>query len=253
MPTHRTTNALQFQRLVQLMKKHIDLARGVYTNVPGETNKRWNVIASELNSLGPPTRNGHQWQKVWIDTKGRVKKILRLNKAELKSTKSDIKNVKQLTPLQREIDELLSLSRLVNASEDSLDTDHTTMEDVKPQPTDPEVLDELINGTRQSFEPIEITTVDPLQFFQTTHQPQGDSKTLEKRFALLKKQTQIQEETLQRFTQIQENTCEIAKSLHKLVDAQERRNQILEAELELKRRKLELKEKELIRNVSQSY
>ncbi|XP_035793790.1 uncharacterized protein LOC118467413 [Anopheles albimanus] len=251
MTSMKKTNSSQFERLVELMKRDVDLARGVYSvqHSKRDVKKKWNDIAVDLNFLGPPMRNGHEWQKVWIDTKGRVKKIMGENKANGKETHDKNKKIRHLTPLQQEIGVLLCLSQAASSPASSVESEEEIIDDVKPRS---EVLDQLINGTGRFIEPVEAVTVDPFETNHTTHQPHDRSKTFDKRFALLKKQTTIQEDTLERLTNIQKNTFEIAKSLHQLVDVQVKRNQILEAELELKRRKLELKEKEQDRNVPKS-
>lgn len=50
------------EKLVNIMKANPDIARGVYKR--SQISEKWEQYTSELNSLGPPVRNGDKWLKV---------------------------------------------------------------------------------------------------------------------------------------------------------------------------------------------
>ncbi|XP_055632496.1 uncharacterized protein LOC129772976 [Toxorhynchites rutilus septentrionalis] len=74
-----TTTKKQFERLVQLLEKNPDIAKGF---MRGNSGPFWNDCAAELNSLGPSIRDGSGWKKVWADYKSALKRKLSHNKRE---------------------------------------------------------------------------------------------------------------------------------------------------------------------------
>uniref|UniRef100_A0A0K8V970 Regulatory protein zeste n=1 Tax=Bactrocera latifrons TaxID=174628 RepID=A0A0K8V970_BACLA len=72
----KITNGKQFERLVHLMQKNPQIARGArtYGQSKQQVEEQWNKIADELNNFGPPCRTGKEWQRVWINYKAKTKK-----------------------------------------------------------------------------------------------------------------------------------------------------------------------------------
>ncbi|XP_017478077.1 PREDICTED: uncharacterized protein LOC108367887 isoform X2 [Rhagoletis zephyria] len=74
--TTKRTTTQQFQKLVAIMENNPDVARGMGSF--GSTKKSraelWEKFATELNAIGPPMRNGREWNKVWLDYKLKLKK-----------------------------------------------------------------------------------------------------------------------------------------------------------------------------------
>lgn len=72
----KVTNRKQFERLVHLMQKNPQIARGArtYGQSKQQVEEQWKKIADELNSFGPPRRTGKEWQRVWINYKAKTKK-----------------------------------------------------------------------------------------------------------------------------------------------------------------------------------
>lgn len=62
----KVTNRKQFERLVHLMQKNPQIARGArtYGQSKQQVEEQWKKIADELNSFGPPRRTGKEWQRV---------------------------------------------------------------------------------------------------------------------------------------------------------------------------------------------
>ncbi|XP_017478076.1 PREDICTED: uncharacterized protein LOC108367887 isoform X1 [Rhagoletis zephyria] len=64
--TTKRTTTQQFQKLVAIMENNPDVARGMGSF--GSTKKSraelWEKFATELNAIGPPMRNGREWNKV---------------------------------------------------------------------------------------------------------------------------------------------------------------------------------------------
>ncbi|XP_011208926.2 uncharacterized protein LOC105230053 [Bactrocera dorsalis] len=72
----KITNGKQFERLVHLMQKNPQIARGArtYGQSKQQVEEQWNKIADELNNFGPPRRTGKEWQRVWINYKAKTKR-----------------------------------------------------------------------------------------------------------------------------------------------------------------------------------
>lgn len=63
---NKVTTARQFEKLVELMRKHPDTGRGKpqFGGSKNKTKELWEVFAMELNSLGPPSRTAQEWGRV---------------------------------------------------------------------------------------------------------------------------------------------------------------------------------------------
>ncbi|XP_036335024.1 uncharacterized protein LOC118745616 isoform X1 [Rhagoletis pomonella] len=92
------SNKKQLGRLVQLMQDNQDLAKGICGRTRGKP--RWEAIAVELNSLGPPLRSWEKWLKVWTDLKSKTKKKISENRAEFRATGGGPNSLHILTPLE---------------------------------------------------------------------------------------------------------------------------------------------------------
>ncbi|XP_036327992.1 uncharacterized protein LOC118740527 isoform X5 [Rhagoletis pomonella] len=77
-PIIKITNKQQFDLLVALMEQNLDIARGKrpYGSSRQDVKETWEQFAVELNNLGPPTRTGPEWQRVWIHHKAKLKRKL---------------------------------------------------------------------------------------------------------------------------------------------------------------------------------
>uniref|UniRef100_A0A182PX77 Regulatory protein zeste n=1 Tax=Anopheles epiroticus TaxID=199890 RepID=A0A182PX77_9DIPT len=64
------------------MEQNPDPAKGAGSN----PTAFWNMVALELNSLGPAVKEGTAWKRTWIEKKSVVKKKLSYNKKELQKT-----------------------------------------------------------------------------------------------------------------------------------------------------------------------
>ncbi|ETN64535.1 hypothetical protein AND_003720 [Anopheles darlingi] len=211
----KKTNPQQFERLVELMKQNPEFARGCHGLGLSKTNvkQRWQQFGTVLNALGPPTRPGHEWQRVWMDMKGKVKKILTYNNRELRAGaagEGSQPNVKSLTPLQREIDVLLHLSTNIKVDELSDDYEPTNAI-LSPS------LDHLLDG-QLALSPIssgaERRTEPP------RHLPRANKRKCrirpfeEDRYAMLKKQTKLLEQSIVQMAVIGENVAKLVGALN---------------------------------------
>ncbi|XP_055919018.1 uncharacterized protein LOC129951046 [Eupeodes corollae] len=97
------------------MESNPNLARGVGEFGSSKKNQKeyWDQFATTLNSLGPPTRDGKEWHKVWLDYKLKIKRKLSMNKAEVVATGGGKYYQVSLTPLEQAVDELLGLEQAV--------------------------------------------------------------------------------------------------------------------------------------------
>ncbi|XP_055632535.1 uncharacterized protein LOC129773011 [Toxorhynchites rutilus septentrionalis] len=117
----RVTNCKQFELLVARMEAHPAVARGVmFCQASRITKERyteiWKDLATGLNSLGPPTRSVHEWQKVWTDFKLKVKRKLTHNKRETEATGGGPNQTMLLTSIEEAVVNLLSLDRAIDQS-----------------------------------------------------------------------------------------------------------------------------------------
>ncbi|XP_055918680.1 uncharacterized protein LOC129950788 [Eupeodes corollae] len=115
--TLKLTNQNQFETLVELMGRNVELARGFLKGIQKtDVKKEWAAIAEQLNSKGPPVRDGDGWQKVWADMKHNVKKKMIHNAKELNSTGGGPNKLKILSPLEEQVSNLLHIGKVVNPS-----------------------------------------------------------------------------------------------------------------------------------------
>uniref|UniRef100_A0A034WE19 Regulatory protein zeste n=1 Tax=Bactrocera dorsalis TaxID=27457 RepID=A0A034WE19_BACDO len=72
----------QLDRLVDLVTENPNVGRNrrLYGASREELKKIWEQFAVELNRLGPPSRTGPEWQRVWIHYKASLKRKLARNR-----------------------------------------------------------------------------------------------------------------------------------------------------------------------------
>lgn len=65
-PSFKRTNTVQFAKLIELMEANPDVAKGIgaFGSSKKTQKENWEQFAVELNSLGPPAREGKEWHKV---------------------------------------------------------------------------------------------------------------------------------------------------------------------------------------------
>ncbi|XP_067622736.1 uncharacterized protein [Eurosta solidaginis] len=106
------SNKRQIARLVQLMQEHPDLGKGVCGKAQGKS--RWELIAAELNSLGPPMRSWEKWLKVWTDLKSKTKKKCSQNRMEYQATGGGPNNVHTFSAIEEAIISFLSIDAYID-------------------------------------------------------------------------------------------------------------------------------------------
>ena len=58
--TRKATNRNQFERLLTLIERNTDIVGDIHK----ESSKFWEGVTTELNELGPPSKNATAWKKV---------------------------------------------------------------------------------------------------------------------------------------------------------------------------------------------
>jgi hypothetical protein len=136
--------------------------------------------------------------------KGKVKKIIGENRREFKSTGGGPNKNKQLTPLQQEIDILLNISEAINPAGNSFECteDFETNNNIFPSSSAVLVDDfEIILTTSPGTNEADRNEADQNQdvnTHSTSRRPKRRQAAIEERSVLLKKQTDLQEETLKK-------------------------------------------------------
>ncbi|XP_036329205.1 uncharacterized protein LOC118741363 [Rhagoletis pomonella] len=112
----KKTNAREFGKMVQMMREHPDVARGLgaFGSNKKDTAELWKQLSVQLNALGPPVRDGRGWNKVWLDYKLKLKRKIALNRSESIATGGGPYRQLTLSPLEQEVDSLLGLERAAN-------------------------------------------------------------------------------------------------------------------------------------------
>ncbi|XP_017491304.1 PREDICTED: uncharacterized protein LOC108379462, partial [Rhagoletis zephyria] len=148
----KISNKQQIDRLVDLVEKHPDIGRGKgqYGSSRQETKDTWVQFAVELNSLGPPSRTGPEWQRVWIHYKANLKGKLAKNKESFLATGGGPSQEVSLTASEERVCELTQVNLSINppGSAFGLAVDLTAEENVTPPATDSPVVNENAVPTR---------------------------------------------------------------------------------------------------------
>ncbi|XP_017470296.1 PREDICTED: uncharacterized protein LOC108361987, partial [Rhagoletis zephyria] len=147
----KITNFNQFETLVKYMEDNPSFARGFNKGVHKiDVKQKWNSLALTLNSIGPPTRDGAGWQKVWIDLKGKVKKKIVHNKREVNATGGGVFNQQSLSPLETRVANVMCFNEMLNPIGKALGTSNIV-------PTNASTS----SGTKPSAPPNPISTPSP--------------------------------------------------------------------------------------------
>ncbi|XP_039954966.1 uncharacterized protein LOC126755679 [Bactrocera neohumeralis] len=79
---NKVSTKQQLDRLVDLVRKNPNVGRNrrLYGSSREELKKTWQQFAVVLNRLGPPSRTGPEWQRVWIHYKANLKRKLARNR-----------------------------------------------------------------------------------------------------------------------------------------------------------------------------
>lgn len=193
--------------------------------------------------------------QVWIDLKGKVKRIISENNAEFRATGGGPCNITMLTPLQEDVDAILQISAGLNLTGnvfgcgpcESLEENVETVEDSSlPLIVLPDNEPSAVTPPGESLSQ-RLTALS-----QRRGRNGGDNARLE----LLKKQVDHQEKIVESYKKIEKNTYKIGKQLEKLVELKKEKLEMKKKALEegrierleerkLKLQKLELKKKEL--------
>ncbi|XP_035788004.1 uncharacterized protein LOC118464646 [Anopheles albimanus] len=225
----------QFEKLVELMKANQNFAKGFHGFGESKSNVKvkWEEFAEELNALGPPMRTGSEWQRVWLDMKMKVKKIVAENKRQLQATGGGPYSVKTLTPLQQDIDQLLNISGSVYVTgqsfgigpdDDQTDIPHPIVKGEVSSQVRP--LLPLIGGddSRNYFiateEPTEQATEEPTISAKAVPEPSEPNRRKRRRLVTLEKE---RNDALQKSVKLQEGTVEqlkvVGDNINKLAEA----------------------------------
>lgn len=117
--------------MVQLLEANPNLARAYHSGLQKvNTKEEWAKIANELNSIGPPIRQGTEWMKVWADFKCNLKKKLLHNKAECRATGGGPHKQFTLTPVEEAASSLLQLDSIVNSEGVEFGVANTPLESI---------------------------------------------------------------------------------------------------------------------------
>ncbi|XP_017483899.1 PREDICTED: uncharacterized protein LOC108372678 [Rhagoletis zephyria] len=150
--TLKISNKQQIDSLVDLVEKHPDIGRGKgqYGSSRQETKDTWVQFAVELNSLGPPSRTGPEWQRVSIHYKANLKRKLAKNKENFLATQEA-----NLTASEERVCELTQVNLSINPPGRAfgLAVDLTAEENVTPPATDsPVVIENAVPNETQTTE-----------------------------------------------------------------------------------------------------
>ncbi|XP_052901346.1 uncharacterized protein LOC128307504 [Anopheles moucheti] len=105
----------QIERLVQIMEKNPDAAKGICTN----PTAFWGEVSLELNSLGP-SKDSHSWKKTWTDKKSNVKKKFSLMRSEQKKTGGGIPLAIRLNNIEERILNVTNIKANVEGAKDTI-------------------------------------------------------------------------------------------------------------------------------------
>lgn len=111
----KITTRKQFEKMVELLEKKPELAQSYHNGLHKvDTKAEWIEISKKLNTLGPPSRTGPEWMKVWADYKSNLKKKLLHNKTEWRATGGGLNSQYILTPIEEAASALLQLNSIIS-------------------------------------------------------------------------------------------------------------------------------------------
>lgn len=144
-----------------------------------------------------------------MDMKGKVKKILAYNTRELRASGVSQANVQSLSPLQREIDELLQYSASIKVEDLS---DEYGAADAVPSPS----LDRVPDG-QLAPSPVSSRSDKTVQHSRSPRSVTAKRKRRrpieDERYALLKKQTMLMQQSVVRMAAIGDNVAKLVGAL----------------------------------------
>ncbi|ALC39163.1 CG30428 [Drosophila busckii] len=129
MRKHR--NTVQDNTLLAFMKKHGDISK-----IRGASSKAlWIDLAAKLNRVGPPTKSGPEWRRVWKDWKTSVRKKIVYNKMHTRS-KLPLKLADNSVAMIADLmDESFEASQYVSIEQPSTsENEQDEWEDIEPPP-----------------------------------------------------------------------------------------------------------------------
>ncbi|XP_055373520.1 uncharacterized protein LOC129606914 [Condylostylus longicornis] len=184
----KTTTA-QYAELINLLTDRQDIAHGFTRRSKEEVNAFWEYVSSELNKLGPPTKDTTSWRKVWSDYKSSVKKKLIRNKRNIEITDGRLGKLSFLSELEQKVVNISGLEKYIKNVDGkvsiSFDENKNVNDDYMnvdpPSPNDD--LDDLLNRDGSIERSIRADSEDRIS--------QYDSK-IEESVSLLKSQISLQ-------------------------------------------------------------
>ncbi|XP_036332670.1 uncharacterized protein LOC118744018 [Rhagoletis pomonella] len=98
------------------MVTHPELAKGLMKTPNAKTvsTNLWKRVTSQLNAAGLPMRDMVGWKKFWADYKLHLKAKLRRNKTNISGTDGGPSTYTQLTQLEQQVSEWLSMEQSVS-------------------------------------------------------------------------------------------------------------------------------------------
>ncbi|KAH8285952.1 hypothetical protein KR054_000942, partial [Drosophila jambulina] len=102
---------------VSFMEKNPDIARGYSKGDKVTMEAKWQSLAEELNTAGPPIKDVGGWKKAWIDWRTSIKKKLSHNKKEVNATGGGPLNQMALSATENKVAEVCSLFKMVDGIE----------------------------------------------------------------------------------------------------------------------------------------
>ncbi|XP_055373509.1 uncharacterized protein LOC129606905 [Condylostylus longicornis] len=108
----KTTNS-QYQNLINILSDRQDIAHGITRRNKDELGTFWVYVATELNQLGPPTKDPIAWRKVWSDYKSYVKKKLVQNKKEIEVTDGKPRKLHFLNSMEQKVVKISGLEKYI--------------------------------------------------------------------------------------------------------------------------------------------
>ncbi|XP_067622007.1 uncharacterized protein [Eurosta solidaginis] len=110
----KTTTQLQYETLAYLMTTKRDIAQGLTRRPKEEVQAFLEEVARALNALGPPSKDGNTWRKVWTDWKCYIKRKLSRKRIERMGTGGGPGRIQHITPLEETVIGLTGLETCTN-------------------------------------------------------------------------------------------------------------------------------------------
>ncbi|XP_029409084.2 uncharacterized protein LOC105231785 [Bactrocera dorsalis] len=124
----KTTTPQQYVKLAEIMEKKPDIANGFHKGPKEDLQAFWQEVASNLNALGPPSKDSLAWRKVWIDWKCYIKRKLTSNKKEMLSTGGGQCRLQRISPLEEKIVRLTGLEISTSGIQNTFDYGDSTQD-----------------------------------------------------------------------------------------------------------------------------